>query len=612
MKGFHLKNGVLYWDGKAVLAIGQSYYPSFHPKKMPVPPDQDQYGQMQKDLQAIRGAGFNILRTAAIGDISFEQEKIRVATPLIDRMIEDANALGIAMMVRLQGYSVNLHGWKDTRMIRQDGTVFAPGDWANFIQDSLYHEGILADNRQFTLAAAGHFARQPGVSAFVTYNEPHYPADGIYDYHPAAVRAYRKWLVETGRCDAESAKSAEPPRRRPNPGESPIPWIDWRMFSLHSLTDFLTGSSAITKAASPAIEQLTCLTPNMLEFDNSIKGVDYFRVAEKMDLLGLTLYKNAGGADYDTTAMILACAESAAALCHKHFWMVEIDAATDILLRRFFQQSLLAVGMGAKGLMFYQWRGDYPFPGDDTPEPNGFGFVNYDGSPTEHYAEKVKLIEFLNRLSPRLVNAERMHSPCGILFSHYAAFHCDALENAREQKEPRFRLGRIRDCNILHNSCMASLRRIYSELRREFVQPVFVEARHLKDNAFAIQSLYVPAWDFLSAEEQSQVLEFQKSGGSVWLPAEDIWQPGLNRCGYELLHRNKTKFDAALTMPETLETNDIRPCGKVSSGGLAIEWLQGEQEMLAVVTNISSLHETISGATLQMAHTCSDAIWYPV
>ena len=43
---YELKNGVLHRDGAPVIALGQSYYPSFHRAKYPVPPQGDRIGVM--------------------------------------------------------------------------------------------------------------------------------------------------------------------------------------------------------------------------------------------------------------------------------------------------------------------------------------------------------------------------------------------------------------------------------------------------------------------------------------------------------------------------------------------------------------------------------------
>ena len=84
-----IKNGILYKNGKKEFVLGESYYPSFHPSKFPVPPEGDRYGEMKKDLRMMREAGFNHVRFAALGNVSLgEDGDVCVDTPFIDDMIE--------------------------------------------------------------------------------------------------------------------------------------------------------------------------------------------------------------------------------------------------------------------------------------------------------------------------------------------------------------------------------------------------------------------------------------------------------------------------------------------------------------------------------------------
>ena len=45
---YNINNSILEKDGEKVYAIGQSYYPSFHEEKYPVPPHGDRIGEMKK------------------------------------------------------------------------------------------------------------------------------------------------------------------------------------------------------------------------------------------------------------------------------------------------------------------------------------------------------------------------------------------------------------------------------------------------------------------------------------------------------------------------------------------------------------------------------------
>ena len=88
---YQLKKGILYKDGKKSFGLGESYYPSFHPSKFPVPPDGDRIGEMKKDLAMMAELGFNHVRFAALGEVSLQGDgSVKVDTPLIDAMTEEA------------------------------------------------------------------------------------------------------------------------------------------------------------------------------------------------------------------------------------------------------------------------------------------------------------------------------------------------------------------------------------------------------------------------------------------------------------------------------------------------------------------------------------------
>ena len=68
---YRVENGFLHKDGKRLFVLGESYYPSFHPCKFPVKPEDDRYGEMEKDLKMMAQAGFNHVRFAALGEASY-------------------------------------------------------------------------------------------------------------------------------------------------------------------------------------------------------------------------------------------------------------------------------------------------------------------------------------------------------------------------------------------------------------------------------------------------------------------------------------------------------------------------------------------------------------
>ena len=92
---YQLKNGILHRANRKIFALGQSYYPSFHPQKHPVPPDQDRVGEMKKDFADMAAAGFELVRLAAVGRVRRDNGKIVVDFPLPDQLCSEAEKAGL-------------------------------------------------------------------------------------------------------------------------------------------------------------------------------------------------------------------------------------------------------------------------------------------------------------------------------------------------------------------------------------------------------------------------------------------------------------------------------------------------------------------------------------
>lgn len=584
---FKMKNGILFRDEKPVFCIGLSYYPSYHAKKVPVPEDGDRIGEMKKDLQLMKQEGFNLVRVASIGNVERVDDKIEIHTEFIDELLKEADKVDIATMVRLQGYSMNFSGYDDFYMIDETGKQMDRTIWYDFLQNSLYHEGILRDNDEGTKVLAEHYSQlAENLVSFQTYNEPHYPSYAIFDYHPSTIKAYRKWLVEHNIMSAEEAEGYNPPTKRPQKDESPEEWINWRMFAFESLANFLNYSAAVAKNVDKEKESLTCLTSAPSYARNIHDGVCYFDNAKGMDVVGITHYVNTYGAPYYQAVYLLDNAESAAALYGKHSWLVEYDARTDITLKKFYEETYMAVGAGIKGIMYYQWRGDYVFP--DSPEGNGFGFINYDGTPTNYYSEKMDMINLLNCLSDKIINSEKKRCGVAILQSKYAFCHADAIENGSKAK-----------CN----SVLQAAQTIYKELRREGITVDFIEAENLQENRLNINVLYVPSYELLSEKEKNLVTEFMKQGKKVYC-YENIL---LYRDITEEYDRNKAEYNIG----DTLKINKIKPTVISDNADIMVQVLEGDSYYIATLNNISAVDCTQNNVNIKFNNIKpSKAHWY--
>lgn len=570
---YQLKNGLLYKDGKPVFGLGVSYYASYHERKVPVPRDGDRMGEMHKDLKGMVDAGFNIVRFAALGDISYDENgDVVYDGELMDAMAREADKLGIATMIRLQGYSSNLSDYRDTYMIDAQGKPMDDTVWYDFIRDSLFHKGILKDTHAVTEHLAKHFKDICNVACYQTYNEPHYPTTGMFDYHPDTIEAYRQWLVEKGIMTREAAQNYKPPATRPQKGESPVDWIHWRLFSMKAMSNFLGDCSDVAYNAS-GIETMTCLTIDPSSNGNAARGVSFYDSAQRMNALGITHYYLDRIPEVYMACLALDMGESAASLYQKPMWLVEYDARTNIPLEKFRKETYLALGAGCKGIMYYQWRGDHIFP--DAPEGNGYGIINYDGTPTPNFENAKKTVEVINKLSDVLVNARKLRTGVAMLYSDYAFMHSDAVDND----------GTGVWFYELKNSWLEELSRVYCQLRAEGISPDIVRAQDLKDNVLGTRVLYTASMELLSEEERQQVQAFKVAGGTVYTKNEQYrYKTGYIPLDYEQGSDNND-FEVADTLYLSGITAPVRLIGQ---RGLLYQTLKGNGYYIICITNAAN------------------------
>ena len=573
---YEIKNGILEKDGKKVIAIGESYYPSFNPTKFPVMPDADRIGEMKKDLCMMAEAGFNHVRFAALGEVGLDENgDLSVDTPFIDAMTEEADKNGISVSIREQGFAVNLRGFDGVDMIDENGNP-QENAWSDFIRTTMSHEGILEDNRTYAEGLAAHFAAFPAVVGFQIFNEPHYPmkSETYYDYHPTQIEAYRKWLVEKGYMSAEEAKDYYPPRKRKE--KSPREWALWRLFSRDALTRFLDNASDGSKKGAP-LPTFTCFTQAAISRYSAYAGLDLFANARSMDIVGYTTYRRAVGADYPIFCLETDMAQCAAELEGKESWCIELDSRTYIPSHVYNRNTYALLGSGAKGIVYYQWRGDCPVPG--VPFPNSCGILNYDGTKTANFDNAVNMNRFTASISDLLVSAHRMHEGVGILHSDYAAYYTDACENGDETKfrAPEFA-----------SSYNTVLCETYRQLLDAGYSADVVTADALSENKFGIKVLYVPKISALSPEELEAVRAFRGAGGRVF---ENTYSANYTSAiGYKEFDEVKRRYEDTVyiiagTVLDVADLTGIYPSAAPLTRGVGVRTLSGDGCTLVFLVN---------------------------
>ena len=598
---YQLKNGVLYKDGKAQMCLGLSYYPSYHPLKFPVKPEDDRIGQLKQDIQDMAEAGFNLVRFAALGDLKRVgpgPEGIEVSFPLIDECMKATEEADIAAQVRLQGYTLNVSGHEGEGMITSEGREL--GMYECFLRASLNHEGIVEDTADCTDASARHFAPFKSLVSYQIFNEPAYHW-GV-DYNPHSIAAYRKWLVAKGIKTEEEARELEPPRRRPQQtmdpkgGESDDyrEWMNWRLFHYERLNEYLVQMDQVARKANPNVENMTCHMPCPLTDNTMMLGEDYYRTAEGMEILAITHYIPSFGEQFYEATEVLDATESAAAIYGKHAWLLEYNARTNMPGNEWDRETYAAVGAGMKGIMYYQWRADYPFP--DGPEPDEFGILFNDRSKTAAYHHAVKMNRLINeKLSDTIALAEKYRAGVAVLYSEKANALCDALEGSNR----RIALG---------------MKYAYRDLRKAGVPVDFVRTCDLEKNPLGVKLVVLPAAiKYYPQEELDQLKAFVLAGGVVMECMESGGFAPVNLDGENMrlmevpdgnggyrydLYPVKSRglhgyLQEHLLAEELLERVGIAPVYQVDAKRLDVRMLVGEGYHLACLTNIDTQERSV-------------------
>lgn len=584
---YRMQNGILYHHGEPVIGMGQSYYPSYHEQKVPVPPDGDRVGEMQGDMRHMRDVGFNIVRMAALGDVRWNDGDVQVDFPLPDAFCDTCETMDMAAMIRLQGYSMNLRGFDDATMLDQHGEPMR-FHWGWFVRNCLNHPGIYEDNVRGTVASAAHFGAFPSVVSFQIYNEPAYPSEGFYDYHPHSIAAYQNWLVEKGYASRAEADAIDPPRSRPLPGEDATPWIRFRAFSTERMTDYLVQMGLRAHEGYAAPETLTCHMACPVMPGAAIRGEQYFETAKGMDVLGITHYTPCRGPSYHTACLVLDAAESAAATFGKHAWIIEYNARTNMPPREWDRETYAALGRGYKGILYYEWRADYPYA--DGPEPEGFGMLFNDGRKSSCYDAGVAMIAVVNRLTGWLARAEKARDGLAILHSNHANAHFDAIDNGDAQS-----VANARDRYALEAG------RCYAALNACGAVVDFARAEDLETSLCGIRTLVLPDLDGLSEDERARIDAFARTGNRVFLyqDKETAFIPYVPNAK-PVMHGILTEQYNAETLLTVL---NITPHARVMNAPACdARLLTGERDGkpfgIVSIANYDTLERDIAGATL--------------
>ena len=547
------------------------------------------------DIQSVEGVVFLVIQSAfahqavaaALCDSWEENGEVKISADFIDEMARQCDGHDLGLSLRLQGYVQNFRGHKNFIMLNHQGEELRQ-DWFSFMIASFHHPGINRDTEDLTACLAKHYEKFPAVMSYQIFNEPHYPANGEFDYNPYTLNAYRKTLVDRGILSEEEAAKYQVPTRRPSEPSEVEAWVDWRRFAVASMCNHLSRFGKTCLEIAPHKDTYTCyVAPRGVDDLGVQGGVTPFDEADGLTTVGITIYSPFVGSGYYVACEMLALFESAAAVEGKKAWTAELDARVGIPIRNFLTQTYAVVGAGHKGINLYEWRGDYAAEG--TPLPDNCGLIYNDRTPTKNFDRKIAMIKLINSLSEELATGQRVRCGMAILYSDEARLRSDAAASPA--------LGGI-------NRVMHATYRIYRDLLRRHYRPDFVRAKDLKDNVLGVKTLFVPRREDLPREEMEAIDAFVAQGGKVYYfgVTESMHTvDGLD--GYKEWTKfstqdKHTSFISAYELEDVLEQLEASPLVTTSHRNLFCEVMETEENYILTLVNNAQDDKMLTDVTV--------------
>lgn len=527
--------------------FGTQYY------RPPFPNEKD----WERDMKNIYELGFNTIKLWAVWN-DIEKEEGVYDYSSLDRLIEIAGGYDLHVIINIipEGAPYRLYeehpdclyesvtGFKVT----MGGPANIPtGGWPGLCMDNKEIEDKVCN---FIFNTARHFSLNNTVKIIDVWNEPHmeptfdYP-DEMFCACKGSVEAFRTWVMhkyqslnalnEAWHRNYTSFNQVVPPPRFGTYTDM----MDWRKFWLHNVAVWLRKRVSAARRGAPnkTIQTHSASADYMGASSTGALGrelSDEFLLAKEVDIFGLSSFPKwlMGNTpkEYHLSHLLqseIICAASR----EKDFYQVEQQGGGGVPGYLAHKQPTKedirmwnwnTIAAGGKGVVYWQYA-----PEPSGCESPGFGLTDCDGGNTPRSLEAGRMARTfmqykLDEKSPELaVN--------GI----YLSRNSDLLLFAANSQEEKY---------------SHSIYGVYQAFVREGIPVRFVHEDYLDQvSKEGLENLYVPMALALSEKETTELLQFAKDGGKVFVEAgtgmySDI---GDSYNGSQLLRRvfNGSGFD---------------------------------------------------------------------
>lgn len=497
------------------------------------PLDSSSAQRWSKDLDQIKGVGFNTVKTW-VDWATAEPRAGQYNFANLDLLLRLAQEHGLRVIVQV--YLDSAPDWvgqhyPDARFVDRSGAVVDSQSAPGYCID---HNGVRSEIVKFLAALATQANKSPALYGWDVWSEPHivnwaefpYLNDPEFCFCTYTQARFRDWLkTKYHTLDALNAAwyrsfedwdQVQPPRYPTI--LSYTDYLDWRAFIADKLAgDLRTRVDAIRSVDTSHPITSHAAAPGL--FTSPADGYgepDDWKMSANADFFGTSLYPKHAESTKPWSDLMLAAGldftRSAGHSFHKGFWIGELQAGQGATGMRIAnpvnahdEQYWIwqVVGHGAREVAVYAW-----YPMSSGFESNGYGLINLDGTLTERAKAAGRIANIIARHSGEILGSTPAPAQVAILYNR--------LSYMVGGSQPSL--------SKLGNAERDSLMGLYSAFYEQSIPVDFVHSQDVIENRLGqYKVLFLPFPVMLSRDVAEGVKRYVEAGGTAVSEARLAW-----------------------------------------------------------------------------------------
>lgn len=422
---------------KFIYAAG--YYPLMQKKE-----------DWERDLKLMKKTGITVIRTAELFNTwdRIEPAKGQFEFDFLDEFFNLCEKYDMKILLGTGTCSPPywLHEmYEEVNIVNNHGEEYPNNvsySWA-----CVDHSGYLEEVKRYVTVLVNRYKDHKALYAYQIHNEISLPfmplqAGGVdlYCYNKCSLDHFKEWVESkyktienlnyayrwgaTNTCHT-SFDQVIPPKTKPTSWSSVTRWLDWRLFWMENLVNFIKMQNELIKTMDT--KHLTSTNIFFLKSQDPLgvlTALDQFEMAKVVDMIGFDLYPGSGNKLEkmpEFSSMFLDMSRSTAECLGKDYWLMETESgpingwvlgpSRNVkgfdLIRNVYE----AIGHDAKMTLYQGWR-EWDF------QPLHWGaIVDLDGQETERTIAATKIGAGVSKDGELIKKAKTPKAKVAILMS---------------------------------------------------------------------------------------------------------------------------------------------------------------------------------------------------